>query len=131
MLSLVSFACIPGLKDDRLLILLSEAQRPSSLGHSHPLVTVSLLVTMVLMSTGLAMRPSLGQARLPAREEDGGGRGAGTGLAQRSGNPHIHRNQNSIRTACDLENIWLTASDHRPVSKCLAPSVPHPQRWGL
>lgn len=94
MLSLVSFACIPGLKDDRLLILLSEAQRPSSLGHSHSLVTVSLLVTMVLMSTGLAMRPSLGQARLPAREEDGGGRGAGTGLAQRSGNPHIHRNQN-------------------------------------
>lgn len=36
MLSFVSFACIPGLKNDRLLILLSEAQGGGSLGHSHP-----------------------------------------------------------------------------------------------
>lgn len=70
MLSFVSFACIPGLKDDRLLILLSEAQRGGSLGHSHALV--SLLVTIVLMSTGLAVRLSLGQAQLLAREEDWG-----------------------------------------------------------
>ena len=93
MLSFVSFACIHGLKNNRLLILLSEAQRGGSLAHSHPLVTISLWVTVVLMSTGLAVRLGLGQAQLLAREEEWGG-WCGTGLVQRSGNPQIHRNQN-------------------------------------
>lgn len=92
MQSFVSFAYIPGLKNDRLLILLSEAQRGGSLGYSHPLLTVSLWVTVVLMSTGLAVRLGLGQAQLLAREEEW--QGGGTGLVQRSGNPQIHRNQN-------------------------------------
>ena len=78
MLSFVSLACIPGLKNDRLLVLLSEAQRGGSLGHSHPLVTVSLRVAVVLMSTGLAVRLGLGQAQLLAREEEWGGYGTGS-----------------------------------------------------
>lgn len=90
---LFSVICMYSWQDDRLLILLSEAQGTLLSGPLSQAEHDLLLVTMVLMSTGLAMRLSLGQARLPARGEDGGG-GAGTGLAQRSGNPHIHRNQN-------------------------------------
>lgn len=88
-------------------------------------MTVSVRVTVVLLSTGLAVRLGLGQAQLLAREAELGGYRTGSKVWEP---PNPQESKQSIRTACDVENIWLAGSDHTPISKCLASSVPHPQR---